>query len=454
MDVHMEVCMERFAMKQLIAWKDNPRRKPLVVRGARQVGKTYLLKQFGERNFNQCIYLNFDKDANPQQGGRLHNLFEGSLEPSRIISAIEILLETTIDPESTLLIFDEVQESPRALNSLKYFNEQAPEYMLIAAGSHLGIALHEDKSLPVGKVAFLYLYPMSFAEYLHALGRSGIASALEKTDWETISLVHDELVDLLKQYYCVGGMPEAVDEFLRSGSYFAVRDIQKDLLELYRADFSKHAPANQLARIWQVWDSIPIHLSRENKKFIWGVLKSGARSKDYEIALRWLSEYGVTYQVPLISKPAMPLSSYAHESAFKLFLLDVGLLGAMAGLEIQSVLDGDTLFTEFKGALTEQYVCQELIAQSEGGRYSNKPYYWAANTAEVDFVVQSAGVIVPLEVKAAENLKSQSLKSYIQRYSPSVALRASLSRYREQELLTNIPLYSIGQLESIVRGLK
>ena len=443
--------MERLAMNNLIAWSEQKTRKPLIIRGARQVGKTWLAKEFGRLHFQRTIYLNFDLDANPDSGSLLHTILNGSLDPKRIIAALEIAFEEKIDPSTCLLIFDEVQEQPRALSSLKYFNEQAPQYHIIAAGSHLGMNLHEKTSFPVGNVNLLYLYPCSFQEFLLALGRPQLANLLTQRDWETIKLLHEELLQLLRLFYCIGGMPEVVAHYQAEQSLPQVRKLQREILELYRADFSKHAPVNQLARIWQVWDSIPIHLAKENKKLVWNAVRPSARAKEYEIALQWLFDYGLAYRVSRIEKPGNPLDSYADDDHFKLFLLDVGLLGAMSGLDMRAVLEGDALFAEFKGALTEQFVCQELVFQFEGGHYGGRPYYWTGKQAEIDFVVSLGGCITPIEVKAAENLKSQSLKSYVERYAPTCALRTSLSPYREQENLTNVPLYAVGEIEAIIR---
>ena len=442
--------MERFAMNRLLEWSEQKARKPLIIRGARQVGKTWLAREFGQKHFEQTIYLNFDLDANPESGSLLHSIFEGSLDPRRIISALEALFEEKIDPERSLLILDEIQEQPRALNSLKYFNELTPEYHIIAAGSHLGITLHKGESFPVGNVSMMYLYPFSFYEFLLALGRNRLVALISKRDWETIRLLHEELTGLLKYYYCIGGMPEVVASHQEGQSLQYIRSLQRDILELFRADFSKHIPTNQLARVWQIWDSIPVHLSKENKKLIWGAIRQGARAKEYEEALQWLYDYGLAYRISHIEKPGKPLESYVNPDNFKLFMLDVGLLGAMAGLDMRTVLDGDKVFTEFKGALTEQYVCQELFLQFEGGHYGRRPYYWTGKQAEIDFVALLDDSITPIEVKAAENLRSKSLKSYIDRYAPACAMRVSLSPYREQENLVNLPLYGVREAEAVV----
>jgi len=446
--------LERFAMKELLAWKSARRRKPLIVRGARQVGKTWLVKEFGRTQYKRCVYVNFDMSAKQESGEELKAVFEGSLDPYRIVRALENLYNVTIVPEETLLIFDEAQDQPRALSSLKYFNELAPEYHVVVAGSHMGMMLHDGASIPVGNVSFLYLYPMTFMEFAVALGYEKLVGTLGNRDWTTIELTHGKLVELLRQYLCVGGMPEVVDDYRQQDNWEAVRVLQQDILKSYRADFSKHAPIEQLARVWQVWDSIPAHLSRENKRLVWGAVRPGARAKEFELALQWLFDYGVAYQVSRISKPSLPLRAYVEESIFKLFMVDVGLLGARAGLEISAILQPARVFTEFKGALTEQYVCQQLIAHGIGGYDGNNPCYWAGKAAEIDFVVQVRDDVVPLEVKAAENLQSKSLKSYRERFSPRVAVRTSLSKYREDPALVNIPLYAIGQIMDIVAGIK
>jgi len=442
--------MQRFAMNELLAWKARKDRKPLILRGARQVGKTWLVREFGRLHYKQCLYVNFDLDANPQAGPRLDAVFASDLQPRRIVAALEILFETRIDPDDTLIFFDEIQEQPRALNALKYFNELAPEYHVVAAGSHLGMTLHQGVSFPVGKVEFLYLHPMSFDEFLRALGKEQLADLLAARDWPLLNAVHSTLVEYLRQYYCIGGMPEVVADYAATSDPAQARALQRNLLELVRADFSKHAPPAQLARIWQVWDSIPVHLARENRKFVFGALRPGARAKDFELALQWLYDYGLASAVVRIQKPDMPIDAYAEAGVFKLYMLDVGLLGAMAGLDVKAILEGDRVFTEFKGALVEQYVFQQLTARAEGGHYGNRPYYWAGKAAEVDFVMQFAEFIVPIEVKAAENLRSQSLKSYIAKYRPERAFRVSLSPYRAEESFVNLPLYAVEQLPLLV----
>jgi len=430
-------------MQQLEEWKNSQSRKPLLIRGARQTGKTWLMKEFGKRHYQKCAYVNLDLNSRDESGGRLREVFNSGLEPHRIIQSIELILGIEINPTDTLLIFDEIQDQPKALSSLKYFYEMAPEYHIVVAGSHLGMTSSSESSIPVGKISTLYLYPLSFLEFLAASGRNDLVEVIRQEDWEMMNAAHSTFVDLLRNYYCVGGMPEVVDDFQQRGDLIQARVLQRELLTAYRNDFSKHAPPAQLARIWQVWDSIPVHLSKENKKLVWGAVREGSRAKDFELAIQWLGEYGAITKVPRITKPGMPLKGYEQSNHFKLFLLDVGLLGAMSSLDVTSILDGNRLFTEFKGALTEQYVCQQLVAMNSVGHYGNIPYYWSGNTSEIDFILQVGNSVVPIEVKAEENLKSQSLKSYRAKYNPEIAVRSSLSRFRQDDKLINIPLYAI-----------
>ena len=432
-------------MQQLVAWQASTHRKPLLIRGARQVGKTWLAKRFGAEHFASTVYVNFDQDAGPNRPGPLASIFADDLHPERIIRALEALYAVRIDPADTLLIFDEIQAVPRALTSLKYFAEDAPQYPVIAAGSHLGVTLHPGTSFPVGKVSFCYLHPLSFSEFVNATGRADLAKALLAGDWDVLDAVHPALVSLLREYLVVGGMPEVVRTYLDSGSALAARDAQRDILQFFRADFSKHAPAAQLARIWQVWDSIPVHLGRENQKLVWGAVRPGARSKDFEFALQWLFDYGVAHKVPKLSKPGLPLAAYAEDDAFKLFGLDVGLLGAMAGLDASTLMLGDSVFTEFRGTLAEQFVLQQIVAH----RFDGSPqsaYYWTGKAAEIDFVLQLGGDVVPLEVKSAERVRSLSLRSYLERYQPRRAYRLSLARHLAQDDFVNVPLPAVESL--------
>ena len=428
--------MKRQAIEKLYEWKNSAGRKPLIIRGARQVGKTWLMKEFGRLAFKNIVYINFDSNSDIAQ------LFAGNLDIPRLISGLEIFSRNKIVPQETLLIFDEVQEAPRALTSLKYFCEEAPEYAIVAAGSLLGVAMHQGTSFPVGKVNFLDLYPMSFTEFLNATGNEQLTELLQKGDWQLITGLKDRFIDLLRLYYYIGGMPEAVQCYLDEKDVFKVREVQKRILDAYEQDFSKHAPANVVARIRMVWQSIPSQLAKENRNFVYGSLRKGARAKDFELAIQWLKDCGLIDQVIRLAKPAIPRPAYA-DNGFKMFLLDVGLLGAMSGLDAQSLLKGNELFSEFKGALTEQYVAQQL--RSESGL---TPFYWSAEraTAEVDFLFQQGMELYPLEVKAEENLKAKSLKVYFDKFQPRLAIRSSMSDYRREDWLLNLPLYGLSRL--------
>ena len=427
--------MKRTAIAQLTEWKISPNRKPLVIRGARQVGKTWLMKEFGKQEFKNFVYINFD--SNPDMA----NLFEGSLQIPRLIAGLQIYSGQKISTD-TLLIFDEIQEVPRALSSLKYFCEEAPEYAIIAAGSLLGVAMHKGTSFPVGKVDFMDLYPLSFIEFLNATGNENLVDLLQSGDWQLITTFKNKYIELLRYYYFVGGMPEAVQTFIDENDFNAVRKVQQNILTAYEQDFSKHAPVETVPRIRMVWQSIPSQLAKENRRFVYGALRKGARAKDFELAIQWLKDCGLIQQVIRLSKPALPLPAYADEG-FKMFLSDVGLLGAMSGLDVTTLLHGNAFFNEFKGALTEQYVAQELRCS-----LGQTPCDWSAEhaTAEVDFVFQYKSGIYPLEVKAEENLKAKSLKVYSEKYTPAIAIRSSMSDYRHDDWLLNLPLYGISQI--------
>jgi len=429
--------MKRYAMHELERWQNDPHRKPLIIRGARQVGKTWLMKEFGKLAFKSTAYINFDNNE------RMRLLFEGDFDIPRLIAALQIECGCQIEQGKTLILFDEVQEVPRALTSLKYFCENATEYAVVAAGSLLGVAMHHGSSFPVGKVAFLDLHPMSFTEFLDATGNKSLSELLKKQDWSLITPFKSKYIELLRNYYFIGGMPEAVQSFIEEHDYLKVREIQSRLLDAYEQDFSKHAPPETVPRIRMLWNSIPAQLAKENRKFIYGMLREGSRAKDFELALQWLIDCGLVYQVNRITKPAMPVDAY-RDNAFKLFMLDVGLLAAKSGLDIKSLLDGSRIFTEFKGSLTEQYVQQQFRAES-----GINPFYWSAElgSAEIDFVFQSGMNIIPVEVKAEENLQAKSLKAYCAKFSPKVAIRASMSDYRKESWLTNLPLYAISQIK-------
>ena len=429
--------MERDLMLDLIQWKNKSNRKPLILKGARQVGKTWLMKEFGKKYYKYTAYVNFDNNE------RMKEIFESDYDIQRILMAINIETGVKLLPAETLIIFDEIQEAPRALASLKYFHENAPEYSIIAAGSLLGVAIHKGVSFPVGKVDSLELNPLSYREFLKAVGEEGLVKLLQSKDYSLISSFKDKYIEWLKKYYYIGGMPEVVENFINNKDFYEVRYIQKQIIEMYENDFSKHTPDNELPRIRMVWNSIPMQLAKENKKFFFGKIKEGARAKDFELAIEWLLDCGLIKKVYKVTKPNMPLKAYMDFSSFKLYLLDVGLLGALSDLDAKTIIDGNLIFTEFKGALTEQYVLQQLIADT-----SYKPYYFTENKSEgeIDFIIQKGSQIVPIEVKAEENLKAKSLKVYCEKYQPAEAIRTSMSDYREQSWLTNIPLYCISNL--------
>lgn len=434
--------MYRTAMERLLQWKKSAHRKPLIIEGARQVGKTWLMKEFGHQYYSDTVYINFD--SNP----RMTELFGTDLDTNRLIMGIELYAGRKINPENTLLIFDEVQEVPRALSSLKYFCENAPEYHIVCAGSLLGIALHEGTSFPVGKVEFLRLSPLSFREFLMAMGKERFAELLDSQDYSMVTSFKQEYIDALRQYYYVGGMPEAVQRFASNTDFNEVREIQKRILMAYEQDFSKHAPIEMVPKIRMVWNSIPSQLAKENKKFIYGVVREGARAKDYETAIMWLSDCGLIHKVSRVNQAGVPLKAYEDLKAFKIYLVDVGLLGCMVGLRQRTLLEGNRLFVEFKGALTEQYVCQQLKTMDnlELCYYTNE-----RGSCEVDFVVDTGEFIVPLEVKAEVNLKAKSLKTYRERFSPEISVRTSMSDYKQEEGLLNLPLYAIEEFEAVIR---
>ena len=429
--------MKRNLMKSLKEWKNSPYRKPLILSGARQVGKTWLMKEFGRTEYTNTVYVNFDQDINAA------GLFEGSINPDRIILGLRALSGMEIDPDNTLIIFDEVQEAPRALTSLKYFCEEAPQYSIIAAGSLLGVALYAGTSFPVGKVDRMHLYPLNFQEFLYAMGEDAAAEILQTKDQRMITVLREKLSDLLRQYYYVGGMPEAVNYYKDNKEFTGIRQIQKNLLAYYQQDFSKHAEPRLTERLNLVWSSIPAQLAKENRKFIYGQVRQGARAKDFELAIQWLSDCGLIHVIHRVTKPGYPLKAYEDLNAFKIYLLDVGLLGAMADLSSNTIVEGNRIFTEFKGALAEQYVLQELIAED----HLNPMYYSAENSRmEIDFIVQKGDEVIPIEVKAEENLRAKSLRSYCEKYKPKTAVRFSMSDYREQDWMVNVPLYEINWL--------
>jgi len=431
--------MFRQAIEDLNKWKNNPNRKPLIIRGARQVGKTWLMREFGKNCYDHTVYINFDGNE------RMKELFSGDMDIRRIITGLELEAGYKINPPNTLIIFDEVQEIPNALKSLKYFNENAPHYQIVAAGSLLGVALHKGTSFPVGKVEFMDLYPLNFTEFLIATGKEQFTELLEKGDFAMVTNFKTKYIDALKHYYFVGGMPEVVLNFSQDNDFNKVREIQKRILDAYEQDFSKHAPNEVVPRIRLLWNSIPAQLAKENKKFVYGLVKEGARAREYELAMLWLIDCGLISKVSRITKPALPLKSYEDLKAFKLFTLDVGLLSCMSRLNPQTLLEGNALFEEFKGSLTEQYVFQQLK-----GIKGLDTFYWSNDkgNSEIDFVIDNGNTVVPIEVKAETNLKAKSLKTYKEMFSPPISLRASMSDYKKEDWLVNIPLYAVNELAS------
>ena len=425
--------MERILLEDLKKWKEKADRKPLILRGARQVGKTWLLKDFGEKCFKDICYVNFE------QKDILGKVFEGTLSPKRIIEQLSIYHGKKIEPQDTLMIFDEVQELPRALTSLKYFAEEAPEYAICCAGSLLGVALHEGTSFPVGKVDFLDLYPLSFREFLLANHEDMLVDFILKGNRD-LEAFEEKLMDYLKKYFIIGGMPAAILKWIETQDFFEVDDVQKQLLIAYQNDFSKHAPQQMVEKIRYIWDSIPSQLAKENKKFVYGLVRTGARAREYEDALMWLSDAGEIIRTYNVSKPDVPLKAYADLKAFKVFLLDVGLLRCLGGVSPKVILEGSRIFEEFKGALTEQYVCQEL----QLFRHLQGNYYWTSSSvAEIDFLVSDGMGIYPLECKAGYTMNAKSLKSYKEKYFPSWSFRTSLLPYEKnsEAHTTNLPLY-------------
>jgi len=450
--------MNRLSIQELIDWKNRADKKPLLVNGARQVGKTWLMKEFGRTQYENTAYIMFEK--NP----RMSELFSGDMDTGRLLAGLEIEAAQKINPQTTLIIFDEIQACKNALASLKFFYENAPEYHIVAAGSLLGVLTGEDAgySFPVGKVEFMTMYPMSFYEFLLACTEDGLCDLLDKRDYKLIAAFRDKFISCLRTYFYVGGMPEPVSKFINGGDFAAARKAQVEILRSYQEDFSKHIPVDTLPQALKIWDSIPVQLARENKKFIYSEIQKGAKAKNYEDAIMWLVKSGLIYRIERVAKPATPLKSYANTGAFKLYVIDVGLLSAMTLLNVKTLLEGDALFTEFKGALTEQFVCQEL--------HANKMpdiAYWANRDeivetgagkmkasnrmSEVDFILQSENNgVIPLEVKAAANLKAKSLKVYMEKHKPKLAVRSSLADYGRSGDLYDIPLYALTGLKKII----
>lgn len=427
----------------MVTWRQKPdeKRRPLILEGARQTGKTWLARELGKREFKYYIEINFEEMQN------LRNLFETDFDIQRILSTISAVTNTPIKPNETLIFFDEIQFARRGLLSLKYFLDKVPEYHIISAGSLLGVIHHREDSFPVGKVEFLRVYPLSFEEFLMATGNSGLVQILQSKDWEIIKMIHDKLVHLLKIYYFVGGMPEVVSSYVEDGSFANAREIQMRLLESYYDDFSKHPPQEILPRIQALWNSIPYQLAKENKKFIYNAVKQSARARDYETALQWLLDSGLIYKVSRISNAELPLMAFEDSNAFKLYMLDIGLLGAIVGLQSKTIVEGNEYFKQFKGALTEQFVLQSLKNIS-----NTKIFYWTnqESTAEVDFVIQYQDRVIPIEVKAERNLKAKSLGVFIKKFGTTTNLRTSLFNYVNGEQITDLPLYALFELDNIL----
>lgn len=427
-------------MERLKAWRDSPRRKPLILQGARQVGKTWLALEFGRTCYDRVAHVVF-LDNEP-----MRQAFEGSLSPQRLLPLISAQTGVPVEDGRTLVVFDEVQECPRALTALKLFQEQRPDVPVIAAGSLLGVALHRGVSFPVGKVDHLDLYPLTFIEFLMGMGEDALAEGIARQDLDLMDVFSERYTDLLKQYYCVGGMPEAVETYREGRDFGEVRSVQNRLLYDYDHDFSKHADPILSERIREVWQSAPSQLARENRRFIYSAVRPGARARGYEEAIRWLVDAGLLTRVSRIAKPGLPLASYKDLSSFKLYLLDVGLLAAASRLDVRTIVGGNSLFQEFKGALTEQYVCQQLVA---GG--AAVPYYWSAenSSGEVDFVYDHANAVIPVEVKAEDNLRARSLRSFTEKYGISRSVRLSLAGVRDQGWVLNLPLFAADMLPDL-----
>ena len=432
--------MYREAIKKLIEWKDSTKRKPLIVNGARQVGKTWLLKEFGKQYYEKVAYVNMDNNA------RMKELFT-DFNIEKIIQGLKIESGVNIEPNNTLIILDEVQEVPNAISSLKYFNENANEYHIIVAGSLLGIVLHEGVSFPVGKVDFLNMYPLSFKEYLIAIGKEEFAKIIENKNEEMLKVFSEEIKRYLREYYYVGGMPEVVNDFSINKDYNSVREIQNTILKDYENDFSKHIAVKEIQRVIEIWNNFNTQLAKENKKFVFGAIKPSARASEYENAINWLISSGLLYKVNRVNDCKIPLKGYVDYSAFKLYFLDVGLLSAKNNLDAKTLIEGNKIFTEYKGSLTEQYVLQEIKAN-----YNIDLFYWTSSSyqAEVDFLIQYKNFVIPIEVKSELNLQAKSLKSFIEKFDNEINVRTSMADYKKDGKITNIPLYAIGNFEKYI----
>lgn len=424
--------MKRLFINELQKWKESTNRKPLIIQGARQVGKTWIMKEFGRQHFGNVVYINFESSL------RLQTIFLNDFDIRRIISVFEIETGISIQPQTTLIILDEIQEAEKGLTALKYFNENAPEYFVLAAGSLLGVSLQKNNTFPVGKVDFLNLYPLSFEEFLINSNETALNTALKNKNWNVIDPFHEKLIYYLRLYYFIGGMPEVVNTYLETKNFEQLRIIQNNLLLGYENDFAKYAPIEIVPKIRLVWQSILGQLAKENKKFIYGQIKKGARAKEFEAAINWLTNAGMLHKCMKVKKPVIPLKTYVDYDVFKLYLLDIGLLNAMANVSEQILLNKNQILIEFKGALTEQFVCQEL-------KLNYELFYWTAEnaTAELDFIIQKEQEIIPIEVKAEENLKAKSLKVFVENFENKNAIRTSMNKYRKEDWLENMPLYCV-----------
>ena len=435
--------MRREILKKMVEWKELPDdiRKPLILEGARQVGKTWLARELGKSAFKNYVEVNFEDME------EMRSLFEADFDINRILMAIQSTTGQKIVAGETLLFFDEIQHARRGLLSLKYFREKAPQYHVVAAGSLLGVIDHKDDSFPVGKVDFLNVFPLSFEEFLNALGKEGLTEILKSNDPVSINAFSSQFADLLRQYYYVGGMPEAVLAFVNESDYKAVRKVQLSILKSYEHDFSKHPPKEIAKRMSLLWNAIPSQLAKENKKFIYSAIKSGARGRDYETAVQWLCDAGMAYKVTRVKTGDLPLAGFEDADSFKLYVLDIGLHGAMAGLSARSLMQGNGFLEQYKGALTEQYVLQELMLFNEV-----KIHYWTPDQgiAEVDFVIQMEDTIIPIEVKAERNLQAKSLKEFVKRYKPESVIRTSMASYEKGNNIIDLPLYAFSLLPKLV----
>lgn len=435
--------MRRHVYDKLVAWKNeaDDKRKPLILEGARQTGKTWLARELGRCEFESLVDINFEDVE------EMKTLFEADFDIDRILMAIQSVAGKKVIAGKTLLFFDEIQHARRGLLALKYFKDKAPQFHVVAAGSLLGVIDHKDDSFPVGKVEFLNVYPLSYEEFLSALGREELVDMLHSKDWVAINAFSGKYMELLRQYYYVGGMPEVVKTFVEEKDYRSVRNVQLSLLKSYNRDFSKHPPKEIVKRMTLLWNTIPSQLAKENRKFVYTAVRSSARARDFETSIQWLCDAGIVYKVTRVIAGELPLIGFEDADAFKLYTLDIGLHGAMSGLDARTLISGDDFFKQYKGALTEQFVLQQLQLMEE-----TEIHYWSPNTgiAEVDFVIQTAGQIVPIEVKAEQNLRAKSLAEFIKRYTPAMVIRTSMAPYDKGEKITDLPLFAISLLPELM----